>query len=1774
MDTLADRSGATPRRRRTRWAAVMAVLAALVLSIALNPSAAMAAAGQASGLTIKVTADGSAPWDSDDQPGYDSSPTNGRVRTHDYVTYQWGYSVATAGDVTLVQTLPENMSWVIAESAAACAEGVNAVSEDGRTITCTRQDQTTGAATYQVKAMVDYGTNGQLLSTVLSSAGTADSAPAEVTVSAAPTFNLLLTAGASSYVEGGASGTEPGYRLVYRMHIYQPVDPVRGIRGSEPLADTFSFTVDPSAVSSQAQMYMRTWQNDDSTTVGSWNVRPVISGGASTAANSVPGRGTWGSTQSALGEPITVTVTNAITDLRSYPTHDLSGTALDPNVALVSGNELQIWVPSEDAADKTISIPTIDFDPVSASGQSNYGAGYAPGQEPGAVGQDSVNQLTFRISTANSVGIGLSRTFAETGELSWTSVPPEGATSTTSGDAPMRRGQTLCFGGLVQNSSGSGTAYTNMSLCAVWDEALMSVGDLSTTLDVRGIEYAHLDVNSDAERRDVTCGSYGSGGDAWSDSIEGAGGAGQVNAVRFAYDSIPAPSSFFLAVALTRTDQPLATGTALPVFWQIESDQTSLTKSGFVPETMANSSLGSKARALDTEVSVDLAWPSVFGLPGERYTMTAQPVLSDETTLASDATLAITLPASVTMVEGSWPSAITATSTTGDDGTTTHTFALGDLTPGNVPAVTFDVNVSSMVQMPTSLVATAVISSPDDFRTEAYRTATASMAVNAPSSFSISKSVTATQAIPGVPLRYTIGWVNGLDVSVGTGKIVDVLPFNGDGRGTEGLNGLSMSAVSVEADMTVDIEYTTDDSAAVMAAITADRSGDSGVTWLSLPSDDTVPPGVTAVRFVTAEILGGMAAEATMELTPGVLSLNGAVVNDVSGLVTGLDTPVSGAAGVKLVSGAAQISGTVYEDQDYSWALTDGDTGLSGVTLRATGYTFGANQRDDGGTGDDVVVTDVDDLSVITDSDGGYVLDGLAPGRWTLTIDPTSAAIVGLDPAATPELPITLMQADSVTDIDFGFMESLDAPELGDDAARVSAGDTITLDVLDNDTFDASAVITEVTAPAAGSITWAEGDTTVDYTAPADGAGEVTFTYTVQDKARQSATATVTVTVVPLPTASNSTVVIGQRPTVIDLAGLFTGDAATVTVSAGSLNGTEVAYTPTDTGEQSFSYTVTDAMGKTATGTVTVIVLQAPDLTDDEATTVNGTAVAIPVTDNDVFVGTGTLTVASDPANGTATVDGTVIIYTPTAGFLGTDSLTYTVTDEVGQSASATVSVIVVDAMALTDDVVFTGVGVPVTIDVLANDVATGGVITEVGDGALGTTDLVNGEVLYTPSGVGTDSFTYTVRDNAGTTASAAVTVTVLARPTAEDSEVRTGLDTPVSVDLVAIGDGLTLATNSDRVVIDGTTVTYTPVTGFVGEDVVALTWTDSVGQTVTATLKVEVVDAPVANDDTADTVESTAITVDVLANDQGEALTVTAVSLPMFGTAEVTTDGHVRYTPQPGYSGPDAVVYTATDAVGQNVTAELVVLVYAAPRPPHLSAVTGERMAVIVDPMGARTTSDALLAPWAITTVGGTDAGEVVLNEDSTITFTPAVGFTGETSFTYAVMDTLGQSGTGTVAVDVRALTLADMTVSTGHNSAVTVDVAAAAEGVGVAVTGVSDPAHGTAVTHENGTVTYSPPAGFSGTDTFTVTVTDELGQSATAVVTVTVAGPVGPPDGGGGDGHDTADPEAERSHGVLATTGTQDWWSLVLLAFALMAAGARVRALVRHGRAGSAMR
>ncbi|WP_277656870.1 retention module-containing protein [Seleniivibrio woodruffii] len=121
-----------------------------------------------------------------------------------------------------------------------------------------------------------------------------------------------------------------------------------------------------------------------------------------------------------------------------------------------------------------------------------------------------------------------------------------------------------------------------------------------------------------------------------------------------------------------------------------------------------------------------------------------------------------------------------------------------------------------------------------------------------------------------------------------------------------------------------------------------------------------------------------------------------------------------------------------------------------------------------------------------------------------------------------------------------------------------------------------------------------------------------------------------------------------------------------------------------DTTAREFSVVVTDESGTvSAPALITMQVVSVNDnpvANDDTATVDENSSVVIDVRSNDTDLDGDTLSVSavSQPAHGTVTIgaDGK-LVYTPTRGYYGTDSFTYTVSDGKGGTDTATVSITV-----------------------------------------------------------------------------------------------------------------------------------------------------------------------------------------------------------------------------------------------------------------------------------------------------------------------------------------------------------------------------------------------------------------------------------------------------------------------------------------------------------------
>jgi hypothetical protein len=178
--------------------------------------------------------------------------------------------------------------------------------------------------------------------------------------------------------------------------------------------------------------------------------------------------------------------------------------------------------------------------------------------------------------------------------------------------------------------------------------------------------------------------------------------------------------------------------------------------------------------------------------------------------------------------------------------------------------------------------------------------------------------------------------------------------------------------------------------------------------------------------------------------------------------------------------------------------------------------------------------------------------------------------------------------------------------------------------------------------------------------------------------------------------------------------------------------------------------------------------------------------------------------------------------------------------------------------------------------------------------------------------------------------------------PDAQNESVETPWYTPVTIDVLANdtdADNDTLTINSasaDFGVVDifSEQLIYTPPTGYIGIATINYGISDNNGGTGYAQVTINVIgnQAPIANDDLANTDDRTAITINVLENDSDvddDGLTIISISAES-GNATITEDNQIMYTPQTGFDGVDTLTYTIDDGNNGQAQAQVRITVKA----------------------------------------------------------------------------------------------------------------------------------------------------------------------------------------------------------------------------------------------------
>jgi gliding motility-associated-like protein len=237
-------------------------------------------------------------------------------------------------------------------------------------------------------------------------------------------------------------------------------------------------------------------------------------------------------------------------------------------------------------------------------------------------------------------------------------------------------------------------------------------------------------------------------------------------------------------------------------------------------------------------------------------------------------------------------------------------------------------------------------------------------------------------------------------------------------------------------------------------------------------------------------------------------------------------------------------------------------------------------------------------------------------------------------------------------------------------------------------------------------------------------------------------------------------------------------------------------------------------------------------------------------------------------------------------------------------------------------------------------------------------------------------------------------------------------------------------------------------------------------------------------------------------------------VSGPTNGTIVINTDGTYTYTPNAGFSGTDVVVVSICDAglplPGICVNDTIFITVNAvndAPIVDNEFVTTTEETPATGDLTDAGDSDPDGTALTANTTpVSGPSNGTIVINADGTYTYTPNTNFNGVDTVVVSVCDA-GTPGVicvnDTIFITVTAVNDAPIVdneiITTNEDTPVTGDLTDAGDtdpdgtSLTVDITPVSGPSNGTIVINADGTFTYTPNPGFTGTDTIVVSICDE---------------------------------------------------------------------------------
>ena len=351
------------------------------------------------------------------------------------------------------------------------------------------------------------------------------------------------------------------------------------------------------------------------------------------------------------------------------------------------------------------------------------------------------------------------------------------------------------------------------------------------------------------------------------------------------------------------------------------------------------------------------------------------------------------------------------------------------------------------------------------------------------------------------------------------------------------------------------------------------------------------------------------------------------------------------------------------------------------------------------------------------------------------------------------------------------------------------------------------------------------------------------------------------------------------------------------------------------------------------------------------------------------------------------------------------------------------------------------------TIRVLNNDTGTGLTISDYNQWSQngGSITKSGNNLIYKSSASfnGADSFWYVISDTAGRTNSAKVTINVSGGtnnnpyPVGNADTATSNNGNTISIDVLAndVGNGLVLiapnawSLNGGNVSLSSNKISYKPKSGYNGQDKIWYTFNDTLGRTgwgevtITVSGNAEANPFPAAYPDYGYATGST-ITIDVLANDGGNGLTLNAPNAWSLNGGQVkVVNNKISYTQKAGFNGQDKIWYTMKDVENRTAWSEVLIdvvgTVVSNPAPvgnaDSHSVKTGvsTTINVLANDIGNSLVLNPLSSAYSL------QGGTLSLSNNQLV-YRSKSGFTGEDKVWYTFKEVEGRTSWGEVVINV----------------------------------------------------------------------------------------------------------------------------------------------------------